>query len=337
MNKKKLIGILKTIAIPVIVLLIMDVLVKARTGRHIVSTIVDIQSIIRNAGVSAIFAFALSFNLTSGRFDLSLGAQRLAGTIIGGSIAQSLGLSGIWLLAFALFFGLICGFITGLAFIITRVPPMVLGVGMGLIWEVLPFAWTRGKGLNLYGMQGNGILNNAFFTIGCMIVIGAFVSILVNTTKFGYELRAIQGSQLISRNSGINIFKHAVICYTLAGGLVCVAGMIDASYTTQLAAGLGLASNGVVSANMFPMMLGAFIGAWCNDSLGTIIASLSIQIFSYGLTQLEFSSPNASAINESIFVLFLVYLANKSIFKIRAKEKARIQEAKNKKAELGVI
>ena len=39
-------------------------------------------------------------------------------------------------------------------------------------------------------------------------------------------------------------------------------------------------------------LLGAFIGAWCNDSLGTIIASLSIQIFSYGLTQLEFSSPN---------------------------------------------
>ena len=335
--KNKVIAILKTLAFPVITYIVINALVNISTGHGVISSMLDVQSIVRNAGISTILALALSFNLTSGRLDLSLGAQRLAGTIIGGNIAQQLGLSGIWLLVFALVFGLIFGFITGMMFIITRVPPMVLGVGMGLIWEVIPFLYTGGKGLNLYGMKGNEIINNTYFTIICMVVIAAVCAILMNTTKYGYELKAIQGNQLVARNSGINVFKNAVICYTLAGGLACVGGMFDATYTTQMTANLGLASNGVVTANMFPMMLGAFIGQWTNDAVGTITAALTIQIFSYGLTQLEFSSPNSSAINSALFVMFLIYLANKEILKTKKLERARIKEAKAKKAELGII
>jgi len=334
--KKKIVNILKTLAIPTIIFGIMEIVVYSQTGRHFVSSLLDIQSIVRNAGISTILALALSFNLTSGRLDLSLGAQRLAGTIIGSSIAIKLGLAGIWLLLFSLGFGLLFGLLTGLMFIITRVPPMVLGVGMGLIWEVLPFAYTGGKGLNLYGVSGNEILNNTYFTIVCMVIIAIFCAVIMNTTIFGYELKAIQGNQLVSRNSGINVFKNAVVCYTLAGGLVCIGGVFDAAYTTQMTANLGLSSNGVVTTNMFPMMLGAFIGAWTNDAVGTITAALSIQIFSYGLTQLEFSTPNSSAINSTLFVLFLVYLANKEIIKLHKKEKARVQEAKAKRAQLGI-
>ncbi len=331
---KKVKNILKTLAFPVLVFGIMDLLVRLKTGHGIISSMIDVQSIIRNAGISTILALALAFNLTSGRLDLSLGAQRLAGTIIGGSICQMLGLSGVWLLVFALAFGFLFGFLTGLAFVITRVPPMVLGVGMGLIWEVIPFAFTGGKGLNLYGMQGNAILNNTYFIIIGMVVIAIFCALLMNNTRFGYELKAIQGNQLIAQNSGINIFKNAVICYTFAGGLVCIGGMFTAAYETQLLAGLGLASNGVVTSNMFPMMLGAFIGLWSNDAIGTIVAALTIQIFQYGLTQLEFSTPNTNAINQGLFVLFLVFLANKEIFKIKAREKARIAEAREKKARM---
>jgi len=183
---------------------------------------------------------------------------------------------------------------------------------------------------------GNEILNNTYFTIVCMVVIAVFCAIIMNSTIFGYELKAIQGNQLVARNSGINVFRNAVICYTLAGGLVCIGGMFDAAYTTQMTANLGLSSNGAVTTNMFPMMLGAFIGALSNDAVGTITASLTIQIFMYGLTQLEFSTPNQNAISQTVFVLFLIYLANKDLFKLRKREKARIQEAKARRAELGI-
>ena len=113
--------------------------------REVLFPRLDIKTVIRNTGITAVTAYALSFNLKEGRFDLSLGAQRMAGTIIGGLLAMSLGLSGLWLLVFSVVFGFLFGFLTGLAFIGLRVPPMVLGVGMALIWGVVPYVVSGGK------------------------------------------------------------------------------------------------------------------------------------------------------------------------------------------------
>ena len=128
----KVLDILFTVAFPVAVWVLMEVLCLIFKQKHVISTGLDIKTIIRNAGIAAVTAFALSFNLKEGRFDLSLGAQRMAGTILGGLIAQAIGLSGLWLLLFAVAFGFLFGFLTGMAFIGLRVPPMVLGVGMAL-------------------------------------------------------------------------------------------------------------------------------------------------------------------------------------------------------------
>ena len=329
--KTKLKNIAFTLAYPLIAYCVMEFLCLTLKQRHLISTILDVKTLIRNTGIAAIMAFALSFNLSCGRLDLSLGAQRLAGTIIGGYIALSLGLSGIWLLVFAVVFGMLFGFVTGVLFITTRVPPMVLGIGVGLIWECFPYVITQGKGLNLFGVSGMGLLTDTGFIIGLVVVTGAFVTILLNSTKFGYQMRAIQGSQLISRNSGINIFRHAVICYTLAGALVCIAGVMDVSFSTQMSATLGLVSNGPVIDNMFAMILGNYIGERSNQAIGVIIAALSIKLFSYGLTTLELSEANASVANMVLFVGFLVFLANKDVLKNKKAAKARVALAHEKK------
>lgn len=330
---KRIKNVLITAAFPFVMFVIMEILCLAIQKHHLISSLIDVKTLVRNSGIAAIVAFALSFNLNCGRFDLSLGAQRLAGTILGGIVAISLGLSGIWILIFSLIFGMIFGFITGIVFITLRVPPMVLGIGIGLVWECVPYVASQGKGLNLFGTSGIAILSETYFIILLMIIIAVFVTIIMNTTSFGYEMKAIQGSQLIARNSGINIFRHTVICYTLAGCLVCIAGTVDTGFTTQLSATLGLASNGAVTAHMFPMILGGFIGLWSNDAIGIIVAAITVRIFSFGLTSLELSEANASFLNMVLFVGFLVFLANKNYFKIRKAELARIALAKKKKAD----
>lgn len=333
---KRVKNILITIAFPLVMWAIMELIVRAKTGHPMIVSTLDIKNIVRNAGMSAIIAYALSFNLSSGRFDFSLGAQRLAGTIIGGYIAVKMGLSGIALVIFAIAFGALFGFITGMMFIIFRVPPMILGIGMGLVLEVIPYVATNGIGLNLFGKTGMAILSDTYFIIAMVIIVAIFVTLLTTKTRFGYELKAIQGSQLISQNSGIDIFKHTVLCYTFAGALVCIAGVMEASYYSNLQASLGLASSAVVAGNMFPMIMGGFIGKWSNQSIGIIVAAITIRIFSYGLTLLEFSEANASVFNMLFFVGFLIFLANQDILKKRKAEKARIQEAIDYKKEAGI-
>ncbi len=336
LKNRKVRDVLYTIAFPVTVYILMELVCFVFKGRHLISSMLDIKTLVRNTGISAIIAFALSFNLSCGRFDLSLGAQRLAGTIIGGVIAMELGLSGLWLLLFSLLFGLLFGFLTGVIFILTRVPPMVLGVGLGLVWECVPYQVSQGKGLNLFGVAGTQILTDTAFTIIVMVLVAVFVSVIMNRTKFGYEMKAIQGSQLIARNSGINIFRHAVLCYTFAGGLVCIAGIIDAGFQTQMSATMGLTSNSVVVSNMFAMMLGGFIGEKSNQSTGVIVAALTLSLFSYGLTLMELSEANTSVVNQTVFVLFLVFLANRYFFKKRNAERARIKVAEEEKKRLNI-
>lgn len=321
-----------TAAFPLGTYLLMEVACQIFKGRHVIGSLLDVKTLIRNSGVAALTAFALSFNLSCGRFDLSLGAQRLAGTIVGGTLAVSLGLSGGWLLLFALGFGLLFGFLTGLAFVILRVPPMVLGIGVGLIWECVPYVVSQGKGLNLFGVAGTERLSGTAFTVLLLAAAALFVSVLMNCTRFGYEMRAIQGSQLIAKNSGINIFRHAVLCYTLAGGLVCVAGTVNVAFSTQMSATLGLASVGAVTVHMFPMILGGYIGSRSNDAVGVIVAALTVQLFFSGLIILEFSEPNANLANAAVFIGVLVFLANKDTLQKKRAEAARIQQARQKKA-----
>ena len=338
MDKKKNIAksILITLAFPLVMWGIMEVLVRAKTGHAMIVSMLDIKTIVRNAGISAMIAYALAFNLLSGRFDLSLGAQRLAGTIIGGLVALHFGFSGIGLLICSLLFGLLFGFLTGLMFVTFRVPPMVLGIGMGLIWEVVPYIVSDGKGLNVFGNQDVAILIETPFIIGITVVVGAVVTFIMSRTKFGYELKAIQGSQQIAQNSGINIFKNTVLCYTFAGGLVCMAGAIATAYSTNLSATLGLTSSAVVAANMFPMIVGQYIGRWSNSGVGIIVASITIRIFSYGLTLMEFSEANSSMFNMLFFVGFLIFLANEDIYRKRKAEKARVAEALSYKTDNGI-
>ncbi|MBO4235791.1 MAG: hypothetical protein J5928_05065 [Firmicutes bacterium] len=336
MKKETIKNVLFTIAFPIVMYIIMEAIVYAAKGTHVITSMLDVKSIIRNAGMAAMIAFALSFNLGSGRIDLSLGAQRLAGTIIGGVIALKLGLSGVWLMVFAIIFGALFGFLTGLMFVTFRVPPIVLGIGMGLIIEVIPYVATKGVGLNLFGKPNIAVLSETWFIVTVVIIVGIVIYLLLNKTRFGYELNAIQGSQLISQNSGIKIFKHTVLCYTFAGALVCIAGVMAASYSTTLSASMGLTSSAVVMGNMFPMILGQYIGRKSNSSIGIIVAALTIRIFVYGLTLLEFSEANASVFNMLFFVGFLIFLANEDTFKKKKAEKARIEEAIAYKKELGI-
>ncbi|HSL87381.1 MAG TPA: hypothetical protein VK861_10640, partial [Bacteroidales bacterium] len=242
----------------------MEVLVYMQTGGHLISSVLDIRNLVRDLGVTAIIAFALSLNLGSGRFDLSLGAQRLVATIIGGNLAVRLGFNGIGLLLMAILIGLLAGFVVGVIFSVFRVPPVILGLGMAMIYESLAFAGSGGRGLQLFGVPNIEMLVDPNFTLMVLGIGTVFVFILFTFTKFRYEMQAMRGSQKIAKTSGINVFRHVIICYTLAGGLVAISGVFSAAFTGALAPMLGMNSNSAVISMTFPMFLGSYLARRTN-------------------------------------------------------------------------
>lgn len=322
------------LAFPVVVGIIMEILGLIFDGSHLIKSALDIKNLIRSSGIAACIALALSFNIPSGRFDLSLGAQNAAAVIIGGNIGLRLGLGGIGVLVFSMAFGAIFGLLVGGAFVTLKIPPMVLGVGMALILECIGFASFNSQGLQIYGAENIEILSNMGFVIAVVIGVALINLFIMRYTSFGYHHRAIQGSQKIARNSGINIFTNAVLCYLCAGIFVSVSGVFDAAYKGTLDAGLGLTSTGSVMANCFPMFLGGFIGQWCNRPLGIVVACVTIKLYNAGLGAFNLTTTASELVNISTFLLFLVFLANKDVFSKRKMVAARIREAKAIKAGL---
>lgn len=336
-QQNKVIRILKqigiTLALPVAVFLIMEALAFFTQGEHVIKTMLDVRNLVRSAGISAAIAFAFSMNLTSGRMDLSLGAQRVAGTIVGGVVAGALGLGGIWILVFAILFGLLFGAITGILYVTLRIPPMVLGIGMACIYECVGFAATNGIGLRLVGTPGVELLSDMNFTIAVVLILLAVMVVLMTYTKFSYKFRAVQGSQFIARNAGINVFTNVAICYTVAGVVIAISGVLDAAFAGSMTAMMGLTSNGTVMSHMFPMMIGCtFLSKYINQSVGIVSAAVAVRIFAMGLTCFNVSEAVSSSINMFLFIAFLVWQANSWRLARARDDKKRIAEAKAFKA-----
>lgn len=326
--KKWLSTICIALALPVIVYLIMELLVIATNNGHVISSGLDMKNLLRGAGISAAIAFALSMNLTSGRMDLSLGAQRVAGTILGGVIASKLGLGGVWVMVFAIICGLLLGGVVGFLYVTLRIPPMVLGIGMACIYECFGFAATGGVGLRLVGTKGASVLADVNFTIIVVGIIVVLMLVLMTYTTFSYNFRAVRGSQQIALNAGINVFVNVAICYTLAGALVAVSGVLDAAFAGSMAASMGLTSNGSVMSNMFAMMIGgAFLSKYINQSIGIVSAAVALKIFGMGLNCFNVSDAMNGCINMGLFIAFLVYQSNNYRISQHKADKERIAQA----------
>lgn len=330
---KLLKSVVATVALPLAVWAIMEVIAVVFTGSHVISSNLDVRNLIRSAGISAAIAFALSMNITSGRMDLSLGSQRVAATILGGVVAEALGLGGVWVLIFALVFGTVLGAIVGVLYVTLRIPPMVLGIGMACIYECFGFAATDGVGLRLVGTEGVDLLSNMNFTIVVVLIILVAMLILMTYTKFSYKFRAVRGSQQIARNSGINIFVNVALCYLVAGLVVSASGVLDAAFAGSMAASMGLTSNGSVMQNMFPMMIGCnFLSKYVNQSVGIVSAAVAVRIMTMGLNCFNMSEAMSNSINMFLFIAYLVWQSNAwKLDRMRA-DKKRIAEAKAFKA-----
>ncbi|MDR1218132.1 MAG: hypothetical protein LBK73_00810 [Treponema sp.] len=326
-----------TIAFPFAVWVVLEIICVIKTGRHIFNTALDVQNYVRSVGISACTALALSYNLGNGRFDLSLGAQRMVVAILGGNVAIRLGMGTPGVILFALAFGFIAGGIVGIMFVVTRIPAMVLGVGMALVYECIAFAGSKSQGLQLFGVEKVATLSNMYLTICVVLAVVIFVMVIDRYTKFGFYSRAISGSQRIAHNCGINIFGHAIGCYTIAGGLVSFSGVFDAAFKGGMDAELGFASNSAVMTNCFPMFLGKFMSRWSSDAVGILFSTMTVRLFQTGLSVLKISATGQQVFTMIAFLLFLIFRANETVLKKRHAINARIAEAKAKKSIMAKI
>lgn len=331
--KKKGIAFLKTVAIPVAVWLIFELLDRRFAGMGVINTVADVKVLLRNLVASYAFAMAINANLGAGRMDLSIGGQMYVGVIFGGLLAIRFGLGGVGMILLSSLIGGLCGLLVGVLFVNTRILPMILGVGMTLVFECVSFFANNQQGVTIFGKEGFSVLSDAGVSILVIAILLVVLTFVYEYSAYGFKLRAIQGNQALAHNSGINIYTNCILCYVLAGVLAACAGVFETAYKGSLVPVLGMGSNSIVFNNFFPMLLGAWIGTLCNNqTLGIFMGSLSVRVMMIGMSRLHLGASTQNIIVYVLLLLFVIFNTNKNKIAYRRLKRKRIAEAKRLRA-----
>jgi len=318
--------VLFTLSFPFFAWSACEIICRIVVGASVINNAVDFRNLLRTFVVSFALTLAMACNLPSGRFDMSLGSQQYVIVIVSTSIAFKLGLGPIGLIIWNILFGLALGLLIGGIFSRLRILPMVYGLGMALILECVAFA-ANANGISFFGKLGVSAINSLPFILGATIIMLLVITYLFNFTKFGYSKRAIEGNQVIARDAGINILTNCIICYSLAGGLVAIAGTFETAYKGSLIPVLNNGTVSVITSGLLTFMLGMFISRWSNSVVGIAISTLTMKILIMGLSKLMLSISIQNLILYIIFVIYLIISTNSYWFEYSKNKKLRIQQA----------
>ncbi|HHV13740.1 MAG TPA: sugar ABC transporter permease [Clostridiales bacterium] len=269
----------------------------------------------RAAAAVMLTTFALSINLNSGRFDFSIGSISLLSSVVSATVCMKLGLPVGVMLILSLILGAVLGAVSGIIYVFIQLPPIIVSLGVALLFEGAAFAFTKGYGVsfvtNIELISFPGILNYSL-----VILIGLVAIIfLFEYTQFGYEYKTLLSGQKVAVNIGIKEKTNAILCYIISGGLMGVVGFITATNTGNIQIALNFGSIGVMFTAFLPMFIGGFIGRFCNEKIGYLLGAVTTAFISLTYARLNVSSSVQQIVTAIILVIFLIYLNNENKLK----------------------
>ncbi|WP_099466656.1 ABC transporter permease [Konateibacter massiliensis] len=335
-TKKILKNLMMVIIIPLTVYIIFWLLCRAKGVTNFgVGT--DLRVILRNTVYTGFIALAVSYNLTSGRFDFSIGSTLILSTILGSLITLQFNLGPVALLLLSLFFGAVIGAISGTVYTLLGLPPMVVTLGLAMIYEAIGFKITAGAGVKLIGKNELLIWSQQPYVYILSIAIVAILYIALNKTKFGFDTFSLRSGQEIAVNTGINEKKNAIICFSIGGLCMAAAGVVNLSVLGTVTPELGLGSASYMQNAFLPMFIGNILAKYFDRNTGVIMGALTQSVIFAGIGKLGVPSAWQSVITGIIVLVFFAYSFNayKIVeFKMFKEKKAKAEAAMNKRSAL---
>lgn len=329
---KKIFG---TIAIPLIVLVILEVICLVN-GRQMISNVTSFKNFVIYTAIVMITTIALSINLNSGRFDFSLGSMALLSSVFSAKITYAIlgggAGSAIMMLALNIVIGALLGLFSGAVYVLTKLPPIIVSLGVTLIFEGVLYTVTAGKYV-MTEVQNASMAKFSGSWVYPLIIIAVvllFVIVVFDHTKFGYDYNALKNGQKVAVNTGIKEVPNALLCYAICGGLMGIVGFLNTLRSSNINGGqLNFASIGIMFTAFLPMFIGGYISKYSNEKIGFLLAALCMSMLNstFAAFSNEISASMQSIINAVLLVLFLIYLNNQGLLKKIFKPAKRLENA----------
>jgi inositol transport system permease protein len=135
--------------------------------------------------------------------------------------------------------GLIAGFISGNLIARTGIPAFIATLGM-LVSARGAAAWyNNGKPVSFLTDDFTSLGQGAW-PVFIFLTVALVFHILMRYTKYGKHTYAIGSNEEAARVAGINIKRHKILVYSIAGALSGLAGVVTAARAMSAQAGMGM-------------------------------------------------------------------------------------------------
>lgn len=292
----------------------------------------DAQTAARTLYLSApmmLTGLSIAFSFKLGLFNIGITSQ----FAVGGFVALVCGISGMpWFpcLIFAMLSGAFMGFIPGLLKAKFNVNEVLSGIMLnwisyyiiGMIGQKMPsrfkdkiqpdylrFMPDKGR---MPQFVKEGPWNSLSWGLVIALILVILIHIILNYTKFGFELKLSGSNKYAAKYAGINMDKNIIIAVTISGALAGIGGyMFFAQPTAPLQYRWSSTANSTLS-NGFDGVAVSLIAQ--NSPLGCILSAILLNYIDASQTALKSVSSFYNVHYTELIRSIIIYLASFSSF-----------------------
>ena len=301
--------LLLSLLIPAMVLAVVEILAAVK-GVRLFAGADSWKLFFRAVANVTLTTFALSINLDSGRFDFSLGSVAVLSAAVAGTASVAWKLGPWPTLGLCVAVAMALGLVHGIVYVVTRILPIIVSLGMTLFFEGCAYAFTGGKGVTVVTRSDLIGFSTIPHYILVIAVAVAVIVLLFDYTRFGANYRALMSGQKIAVDTGIKEIGNALGCYAVSGALMGAVGFISLTNTGNVQMSLNFGSIGIMFTAFLPMFIGGWIGRHINKRVGIMLGAASMALISLAYARFDTASSVQSIVSALLLVLFLIYLNN---------------------------
>ena len=273
-----------------------------------------LQIIILQMSVIGIIAVGVNLVIITSGIDLSSGSVVAAAAVVSASLAQVsdfpravfpqlTDLAPFWPILSGMAIGLVIGALNGSLIAMTAIPPFIATLGTMVAARGFAKWFTGGMPVSMltdnFAWIGSGLVPVFIF-----LIIAAIFHVVLRYTRFGKFTYAIGANRQAALVSGINVNRHLIWVYTIAGLLSGIAGTVTAARAISGQSGMGVMYE--LDAIAAVVIGGTSLSGGVGRMTGTVIGVLILGVMTSGFTFIRIDAYYQEMVKGAIIVAAVV-------------------------------
>jgi inositol transport system permease protein len=270
-----------------------------------------LQIIILQMAVIGIIAVGVNLVIITSGIDLSSGSVVAASAVVAASLAQVsdfpravfpqlTDLPMIWPVLAGATTGLMVGLLNGSLIAYTAIPPFIATLGTMVAARGFAKWFTGGMPVSMltdnFGSGANPVV--------IFLVVAAIFHVVLRYTRFGKFTYAIGANRQAAIVSGINVHRHLIWVYMIAGLLSGIAGTVTAARAISGQSGMGVMYE--LDAIAAVVIGGTSLAGGVGRITGTVIGVLILGVMTSGFTFIRIDAYYQEMVKGAIIVAAVV-------------------------------